>query len=196
MRHPLLPPKRDGFLDCYPTMLMEAETALKRFETNSSLLELVIAAFADDRWAWDKLAIIGSDTNHSFHVRAMEAWTAVIELHNPAIPNDVYPRYPGRLNQAGLSSNGVPLEGLQVIFSKLNWAEKRELMKFVVEESRFKRKEKLEFYLRVRETDGSLHICEWAGRHFMAIAGISGVPPLRSGTMNDWWIENGKNIKD
>ena len=138
--------------------IVEAETALKRFETNSSLLDLVTGAFAGDRRAWDKLGVIANDANHSFQSRALYTWSAVIELHNPTIPNQVFPRYPGILIQSGLSSETASLGELLEVFQKLAWSEKRELMRFIAEATRFKRKEKLEFFLRIRETDDSLHI--------------------------------------
>jgi len=178
--------------------LAEAEKTLVRMDTNNAIVELIMAAQANDRWAWDKLAILGSDTNSPFAARLMAAWQAIEESHNAAIPQSVNPRYPGRLDASGLKEKEVSLSDplLRQQFPRLSLPERAELMQWVFDQSRFKRKDKLEFFIKIRETEGSLYICEWAGRHFMVLAPMPDVPPLRSGLMNEWWQQNKDKITD
>jgi seryl-tRNA synthetase len=178
-------------LDTLDESIAKAKSTLSSLESVTEYTMTVVAAQNDDRKAFDKLKAWSEDKNHPFRERAQQAWTSVFESHNKPYSVSGF-KVPW---VEGFDPSKLSLHDLANQYWNAPAQLKPALLEYIWNRNDLPKIDRLDFLMKVMETDESLNAVEYAGRHFTS-GTEQKIKPLAVDYLSKWWKEHRGEFKE
>jgi len=174
------------------TALTAAQTTLTKAQQAEDFMMTVLAAQGgDDRESFDKLRAIADEVGGPFATRAESAWISVVRAHSALMSESGF-TVPWK---DGVDPRKFNLSILTNIYADLPTHLRPALLKYINNRNDISKQSRLDFLIKVMETDKSLRALEYAGRNFLALSGKSGNGnPMNIEGHLSWWREHRKDF--
>ena len=166
-------------------MVSEAQSALGDIKTFNEFSLTLIKAENDERQAFDRLKEWAEDESYRFHLEAKRALQKVIDDHSQ-------PFYKSGFTipwLEGIDPSQSNMLQLRNTYISAPTYLKPALLEYIWKRNDISKRERLEFFIEVLQTDKSLKACEYAGRFFTEGTGLK-IKPLAIDYFLNWWEEN------
>ena len=180
-------------LETLNSEIADAQANVKDLRSISDFQMTVISAQTDDREAYDILSGWAEDGKFKFANEARKAWREVYKAHCSSFYQSGL-EFPWAEN---IKHREMNIDELTKAYETIRDIFKPAYIEYISKRTDIPKSDRLNFFIRVMNTDCSLTAVEYAGRYFsqevLKRTGIN-YKPMEIGLFNDWWDENRDNL--